>query len=1001
MKSAKVSVVIFINNTNKELLDKSIKSVLNQSYKNIELIIVNDKSTKKETISTIEEYANKYPNIFIVNHEENYGMMRGRKTGFEKSTGDYIIYLDSADTMTLDYIRTMVDTAEKNNADLVVSSFNLEYEDGQKEYFVRCPFRNKTYDLKNEEIFNAYMAQEGHCYSWSVVWNKLYKRELVEKTVKEFEGFTMSHKDLNMTEDFAFTSSAFINAKHMVSSTGEAVNYYKHSGPNKVSASNLKTYLTAVDHISSAFGYVKALLEKHDIYPAYKHHFEEWKNLYARYYLHIKPSKKSRLEIKKILKEKFDVEEIKEFNLVEDNYFYNEKNNITQRENEKEKIVQTIINKNTKIVSFDIFETLINRQLFEPIDVFLFLNLEFNKLNKSTFIDFAEIRRLAEFSVRQETKKEEITFDDIYNYIEKHFMINHKTCEHLKQKEFELELKFMIPRQFGKKLFEIAKHTGKEVIFTSDMYLSEKMIRKLLEKCGYPEDVKLFLSCNVNKTKHTGHLFDFVLKEIKVKPSEMVHIGDNYHSDYEVPQKIGIKAFYVPNTREMFKNSIYKKLIIQNSQYLNPYVMYDNALMKSMFGLAQNKIFDNPYNGFDFETIFNGQPKYLGYFAVGMQLVALMHWLEEKVKDSKKVHFVARDGYLPMLAYQELKKYNNNLPEENYFYISRKAILLLDVYCKEDLASLFSKITITIASPKKIASYFQPEFVNYENLKKNCIKNKIPYDKNFELVQDFYDAIQLFDDKVINYKAHKEYCEKIIEHLKKIITPKNKFFDIGYSGRAESILSKVMGYPVDSLYIHTNKDTPAIRSHVSNFKIDCFMDYLPKVTGTIREHIFMKCDPSLIGYKLTNDKLQYVFEELKISQTTKTITGIVQEEAVEFVKDFYKYFYEYMNCFTFQEGYVTFPYERYLNDPIYKDKAIFSCVSFEDNLGYGENKNMLEIWETDCPAIVQQNIPSSRFAIKLVHKINKLFPVGSKRRVMAKKCYNFMIKVKRKFKKKG
>ena len=223
-----ISVVVPVYNT-ENYLRKCVDSIINQQNVSIEIILVDDCSTKQETIQTLKDYARKYKFIKIVKHEKNYGTLRGRLTGFKYASGEYIAYLDSDDTMSRDYLRTLRKTATDKKADVVVSTFLIDNADTKLKYqMLRCPFLNKNFDLKGEEIFEMFMKQEGKYYGWTLVWNKLYHRSVIQKFYNELLLFSKANVGLNMLEDIAFSLFVYLNANHLVSVSGEYVYYYKH-----------------------------------------------------------------------------------------------------------------------------------------------------------------------------------------------------------------------------------------------------------------------------------------------------------------------------------------------------------------------------------------------------------------------------------------------------------------------------------------------------------------------------------------------------------------------------------------------------------------------------------------------------------------------------------------------------------------------------------------------------------------------------------------------------
>ena len=114
-KNYKVSVVITAYNL-ENYIGKAIESVLNQTYKNLEIIIVNDASTDN-TLEVIKKYDD--PRIIIINNEINVGSGKSRKSGIEKCTGEFVEIIDGDDWISLDYIEKLVNRQIETNADIV------------------------------------------------------------------------------------------------------------------------------------------------------------------------------------------------------------------------------------------------------------------------------------------------------------------------------------------------------------------------------------------------------------------------------------------------------------------------------------------------------------------------------------------------------------------------------------------------------------------------------------------------------------------------------------------------------------------------------------------------------------------------------------------------------------------------------------------------------------------------------------------------------------------
>lgn len=123
----KISVIIPVYNAEK-FIEDTIESVLNQKYKNLEIILIDDGS-KDKSREIIKKYQDKYPNIKLY-CQKNAGAPEARNNGIKNSTGDYVIFLDSDDTLCPNVFGKITHLLE-NNAELVIGNFNKVDENGK------------------------------------------------------------------------------------------------------------------------------------------------------------------------------------------------------------------------------------------------------------------------------------------------------------------------------------------------------------------------------------------------------------------------------------------------------------------------------------------------------------------------------------------------------------------------------------------------------------------------------------------------------------------------------------------------------------------------------------------------------------------------------------------------------------------------------------------------------------------------------------------------------
>lgn len=113
----KVSIIIPSYNA-EAYLPLCLDSVIAQNYKNIEIIIIDDKSTDN-SILLIEEYQKAYPHITLIKLDENRGVSHARNVGIDVALGDYLFFIDSDDYIEEDTITKLVNMALENDADIV------------------------------------------------------------------------------------------------------------------------------------------------------------------------------------------------------------------------------------------------------------------------------------------------------------------------------------------------------------------------------------------------------------------------------------------------------------------------------------------------------------------------------------------------------------------------------------------------------------------------------------------------------------------------------------------------------------------------------------------------------------------------------------------------------------------------------------------------------------------------------------------------------------------
>lgn len=166
-----------------EYLAECLDSIVNQTYKDLEIICVNDASTDNSVV-IMQEYAKKDSRIKIINNERNRGLGGARNAGFEVAQGEYVMCVDTDDKLDLRAIELMHKTLKENNADMAFCDMLL-YNNDDKTVNVEKPFHDKA--LSKNNIF----CLPDRLYDFTYIWpstNKMYRKTVIDdNNIRFFE----------------------------------------------------------------------------------------------------------------------------------------------------------------------------------------------------------------------------------------------------------------------------------------------------------------------------------------------------------------------------------------------------------------------------------------------------------------------------------------------------------------------------------------------------------------------------------------------------------------------------------------------------------------------------------------------------------------------------------------------------------------------------------------------------------------------------------------------
>ena len=178
----KISIIVPVYNVEK-YLKRCINSILNQTFKNFELILVNDGSTDN-SLNICKNYKEKDGRIQLIS-QTNKGLSAARNTGLKYAKGKYVCFVDSDDFIEKEYLSLLLSNIEKYNSDIAMCEYYLTNEEGRKYSISRLNEPKDIHVLLGEKTFSYFYKED--CVPNVVAWNKIYLRSLFDN-IKYDEG---------------------------------------------------------------------------------------------------------------------------------------------------------------------------------------------------------------------------------------------------------------------------------------------------------------------------------------------------------------------------------------------------------------------------------------------------------------------------------------------------------------------------------------------------------------------------------------------------------------------------------------------------------------------------------------------------------------------------------------------------------------------------------------------------------------------------------------------
>lgn len=413
-----------------------------------------------------------------------------------------------------------------------------------------------------------------------------------------------------------------------------------------------------------------------------------------------------------------------------------------------------------EVITFDIFDTLIKRDIGSPTDVFCLVEKEYNRTHIPQISEFSRARQLAERKAREKSCYDEVTLDEIYNETDYPIELQAE----LKKIEVDIEIGICVPHQPIVDIYHQLLIMKKRLILISDMYLPKPAVEQILIKCHIEGYESIWLSSEL-RCRNVKGLFRKYLEGEGYK-GKIIHIGDSLKSDRLAvwrSAKLNYHTLLIPRRTK-------------NIAYL------DKTKNRSLSANIINSFINNhlPIDKGYFYTI--------GYSLYGPLIYGFVDWIIANIRRDKvkKILFLARDSYVIQKAFHLVW---DGSCSDSYFYLSRRSIFGTRLQGDYSLENVLDKVHMRVeASIESILKHM--DAYTTENIQTAIsmgidLKDVLPEKDNNSIVWQYL--------KKINDKMQDVYRTKanlFEEYVSQFIGPNDRIaiVDVGWNGTAQKAI---------------------------------------------------------------------------------------------------------------------------------------------------------------------------------------------------------------------
>lgn len=552
-------------------------------------------------------------------------------------------------------------------------------------------------------------------------------------------------------------------------------------------------------------------------------------------------------------------------------------------------LVAKIEDPKIRLIIFDIFDTLITRPLLDPENTKQWVARRLNSEH------YPERRHMAEASLRGAGRDDVSLTDICAEYVRLFGDVDGKAV-YLQGLEESVELALALPLPGMVDMIDLAKKADKRVVLASDMFLSEDILRQMLEKCTVSGYDALYVSSEVGKRKSTGALYHHILKVEGVLHDQVVMIGDHPISDQQIPKQLGLHVIPLESPVGLANHFPRLKKWMEkiNSADLPTDELVLGNIVRTFFQVQPDE------SVLDRASLTQRGRYGIGYAIMGPLLAAFSEWLsaQAKAEGIDRLYFLAREGQL-MKDIHDVLTTGRDTPQSEYLVLSRRAVSVAMIRSREDILAIAS----TDYQANSLAEYFLRRFglVLNEAVLADLHQRGIwlrgrPVEIHAGQIDGSLLAVL---DTLSDEIYHRAAMERgpMLSYLRQagLMEDKVALVDVGYAGTIQGRLCELLGRKIQGYYMVTRAASNEVRTRHGVRIAGCFGEDLvaPDQSPLLRYNLPLEMlmgsdDPQICHYRYQADH-KVVGEYAPLSEDEKVSIPLRRElraGALAFARDY-------------------------------------------------------------------------------------------------------------------